>query len=68
MVRELKEELDICKDKIETFTKQNAKLENELATMDKKSQELSSKNHEIAKLLHKMQEGLSKKEQVTFFH
>ncbi|XP_043472999.1 protein CIP2A homolog [Leptopilina heterotoma] len=64
IVREQKEELNSCKEKIEVFTKKVLKLEIDYATMEKKSQELSTKNHEMSKLVNKTQEGLSKKEQI----
>ena len=67
VLREHKEELEACKDKIESLMKKIVKCEGDYAAADQKCQELSTKNHEMTKMLHKMQDGLSKKEQVSLF-
>lgn len=61
-----KHELDTSNTKIEHLSKRVQELEVERMSMDTKIGELTNKNHELSKLLHKMQESLTKKEQVLF--
>ncbi|XP_003702606.2 protein CIP2A [Megachile rotundata] len=59
-----KHDLESSNNKIEVLTKKIKELEIECINSNAKITDMVNKNHEISKLLHKMQEQLNKKEQV----
>ncbi|XP_034189018.1 uncharacterized protein LOC117608268 [Osmia lignaria lignaria] len=64
MLVQHKHDLESSINRIEVLTKKIKELEIECINANAKITELSSKNHEISKLLHKMQDQLNKKDQV----
>lgn len=50
--------------RIEVLTKKIKELEAECTNANAKTTEMVNKNHELSKLLHKMQDQLNKKDQV----
>lgn len=57
-------ELEASNNKIDILTKKVQELENERLITEKKVTDMSNKNHELSKLLQKIKDSLSKKEQV----
>lgn len=57
-------ELEASNNKIDMLSKRVKELDNERLTAEAKATDMSDKNHELSKLLQKMKESLSKKEQV----
>lgn len=57
-------DLDDSNNKIDILTKKIKELDNELLIAEAKATDMSNKNHELSKLLQKMQDSLSKREQV----
>lgn len=64
MLVQHKHDLESSINRIEVLTKKIKELEIECINGNAKITELSSKNHEISKLLHKMQDQLNKRDQV----
>lgn len=61
---QLTKELEISNHKIDILNKKVKELDNERLTAEAKATDMGNKNHELSKLLQKMKESLSKKEQV----
>lgn len=63
-------EVETCMNKIETLNKKIVELETEYSAAVANSTEMTNKNHELGKLLYKMQDSINKKEQVykLFIH
>lgn len=59
-----KHELESSINRIEILTKKIKELEVECSNADAKTTEMTNKNHELSKLLLKMQDQLNKKDQV----
>lgn len=59
-----KHELESSINRIEILTKKIKELEIECSNTDAKITEMTNKNHELSKLLLKMQDQLNKKDQV----
>lgn len=57
-------ELETSNKKIDTLKVKIQELDNERSTAEKKATDMSNKNHELSKLLQKLKDSLSKKEQV----
>ncbi|KAG5317679.1 CIP2A protein, partial [Pseudoatta argentina] len=57
-------DLEDSNNKIDILTKKIKELDNELLIAEAKATDMSNKNHELSKLLQKMQDSLSKKEQI----
>jgi len=57
-------DLEDSNNKIDILTKKIKELDNELLIAEAKATDMSNKNHELSKLLQKMQDSLGKKEQV----
>ncbi|KYQ57917.1 Protein CIP2A [Trachymyrmex zeteki] len=57
-------DLDDSNNKIDILTKKIKELDNELLIAEAKATDMSNKNHELSKLLQKMQDSLSKREQI----
>lgn len=57
-------ELEASNNKIDILSKKVQELDNERLTAEKKATDMSNTNHELSKLLQKMKDSLSKKEQV----
>ncbi|KAF7411843.1 hypothetical protein HZH66_000739 [Vespula vulgaris] len=57
-------EVETCMNKIETLNKKIVELETEYSAAVANSTEMTNKNHELGKLLYKMQDSINKKEQV----
>lgn len=61
---QLTKELEVSNHKIDLLNKKVKELDNERLTAEAKATDMGNKNHELSKLLQKMKESLSKKEQV----
>lgn len=57
-------ELQDSNNKIDTLSTKVKDVDNERLTAEAKATDMSNKNHELSKLLQKMKDSLSKKEQV----
>ncbi|XP_029668888.1 uncharacterized protein LOC115238883 [Formica exsecta] len=57
-------ELETSNKKIDTLRVKIQELDNERSTAEKKATDMSNKNHELSKLLQKLKDSLSKKEQI----
>lgn len=64
---QLTRELETSNNKIDILNKKVNELDNERLTAETKATDMSNKNHELSKLLQKMKESLSKKEQVILY-
>lgn len=64
MLVQHKHELESSINRIEILTKKIKELEVECSNADAKTTEMTNKNHELSKLLLKMQDQLNKKDQV----
>lgn len=60
-------ELEASNNKIDVLSKKVKELDNERLTAEAKVTDMGNKNHELSKLLQKMKDSLSKKEQVQYF-
>lgn len=58
------QELEASNNKNDILNKKVQELDNERLTADAKVVDMTNKNHELSKLLQKMKDSLSKKEQV----
>ncbi|KAG7209026.1 hypothetical protein KM043_015191 [Ampulex compressa] len=58
------QELEANINKVESLSKRVKELEIECSMSEAKTVDMSTKNHELSKLLHKMQESLAKREQI----
>lgn len=61
---QLTKELEVSNHKNDLLNKKVMELDNERLTAEAKATDMSNKNHELSKLLQKMKDSLSKKEQV----
>lgn len=61
---ECTKELEISNNKIDVLNKKVKELDNERLIIEAKATDMGNKNHELNKLLQKMKDSLSKKEQV----
>lgn len=57
-------ELETSNKKVDTLKVKIQELDTERLTAEKKATDMSNKNHELSKLLQKLKDSLSKKEQV----
>lgn len=67
LLAQYKHELENGINRIEGLTKKIKELEAECANANAKTTEMINKNHELTKLLHKMQEQLNKKDRSGMF-
>lgn len=58
------QELETSNNKIDTLNKKIQELNNERLIVEAKVADMSNTNHELSKLLQKMKDSLTKKEQV----
>ncbi|XP_015172465.1 PREDICTED: uncharacterized protein LOC107064351 [Polistes dominula] len=57
-------EAEICMNKIDTLNKKVVELETACSVAETNATEMTNKNHELGKLLYKMQDSINKKEQI----